>query len=74
MADFPVDLYTDFQNSPGRFLVSHELKMLLAYVTMHYEIEPLQERPVNSWVGPNILPPMKATIRVRRRKGEDTGL
>jgi cytochrome P450 len=61
-------------HSPGRFLVSHELKMLLAYITMHYEIEPLQERPPNTWIGQSVLPPMKATIRVRRRKAAETGL
>jgi len=59
---------------PGRFLVSHELKMLLAYATMFYEIEPLETRPVNTWFGQHVIPPMKAKIRVRRRKAEDVGL
>jgi cytochrome P450 len=53
---------------PGRFLVAQELKLLLAYASMHYEIEPLATRPPNTWFGAHILPPMKATIRVRRRK------
>jgi len=48
--------------------------MLLAYITIHYEIEPLQERSANTWMGQHVLPPMKATLRVRRRKPEDTGL
>ncbi|KIV98586.1 uncharacterized protein PV09_09620 [Verruconis gallopava] len=56
---------------PGRFLVSHELKLLLAYVTMHYDIESLESRPPNTWFGQHIIPPMKATIRIRRR-AEDT--
>jgi cytochrome P450 len=53
---------------PGRFLVSHELKLLLAYASMHYEIERLESRPPNTWFGQHIIPPMKATIRIRRRK------
>ena len=53
---------------PGRFFVALELKMLLAYMVMNYEIEPLATRPPNKWFGQNNLPPMKATIRVRRRK------
>jgi cytochrome P450 len=61
-------------HSPGRFLVSHELKMLLAYATMFYEIEPLEARPPNTWFGQHVIPPMKATIRVRRRKAADIGL
>ncbi|KAF2754375.1 cytochrome P450 [Pseudovirgaria hyperparasitica] len=52
---------------PGRFFVTHELKMYIAYVVMNYEIERLPERPANTWIGPTVLPPMKATIRVRRR-------
>jgi cytochrome P450 len=55
---------------PGRFLVAHELKLLLAYASMYYEIEPLETRPPNTWFGQHILPPMKGTIRVRRRKVE----
>jgi cytochrome P450 len=53
---------------PGRFLVAQELKLLLAYVSMHYEIEQPETRPPNTWFGAHILPPMKATIRIRRRK------
>jgi cytochrome P450 len=59
---------------PGRFLVSHELKLLLAYACMKYDIEPLEARPPNSWFGQHIIPPMKATIRIRRRKAESTEL
>jgi len=61
-------------DSPGRFLVSHELKMLLAYATMFYEIEPLESRPPNTWFGQHVIPPMKQTIRIRRRKPEDIGI
>lgn len=54
---------------PGRFFVSLELKILLAYMVMNYEVEPLPTRPPNTWFGQNNLPPFKATIRVRRRAG-----
>lgn len=52
---------------PGRFFVALELKMLLAYMVMNYEIEPLPTRPPNKWFGQTLIPPMKATIKVRRR-------
>lgn len=58
---------------PGRFMVAHELKMILAYMTMYYEIEPLEKRPESTWMGSTVLPPMTATIRVRRRKAEELG-
>ena len=54
---------------PGRFFVSLEMKLLLAYVVMNYEVEPLKTRPPNTWFGPTSLPPMKATIKVRRKEG-----
>ena len=52
---------------PGRFFVALSLKILLAYMVMNYEIEPLKTRPPNKWLGPTCLPPMKATIRIRRK-------
>ncbi|KAF1808680.1 cytochrome P450 [Eremomyces bilateralis CBS 781.70] len=55
---------------PGRFFVAYELKLLLAYIAMHYEMEPPTERPKNTWFGTSVLPPMDATIRVRRRNDE----
>ena len=54
---------------PGRFFVAFEMKLILAYIVMNYEIEPLKERPPNTWFGQNIFPPTKATIRVRRKEG-----
>ena len=54
---------------PGRFFVAFEMKLILAYIVMNYEIEPLKERPPNTWFGQNIFPSTKATIRVRRKEG-----
>ena len=53
---------------PGRVFTVTEMKLLLAYVIMNYDIKPLPKRPDNSFVGGSIIPPMKATISVRRGK------
>jgi hypothetical protein len=49
--------------------VQYELKMLLAYIVMNYEVEVLKERPENMWLGTSIIPNPKAGLRVRRREG-----
>lgn len=54
--------------SPGRWLVAQILKLLIAYITLHYDIQPLEERPLNTIFGDTNIPSMSATIRVRRRK------
>jgi hypothetical protein len=43
--------------------------MLLAYMVMNYDVQYLPERPPNKWFGANVVPDMKATIKVRRRTG-----
>jgi len=50
------------------------MKMMLAYILNTYDIEPVPERPKNIWVGSNILPPMAAKVRVRRKKTSGLGL
>jgi cytochrome P450 len=52
---------------PGRFFAANELKLLLAYMVLNYDIEPLEKRPDGKWIGQVSLPDMKATIKVRRR-------
>ncbi|EJD52147.1 cytochrome P450 [Auricularia subglabra TFB-10046 SS5] len=52
---------------PGRFFVAHELKMLLAYIFMNYDIKPLASRPPSTWIGRNHVPPMDACLEIRRR-------
>jgi cytochrome P450 len=54
---------------PGRFFAATEMKLLLAYIVMNYDIKSMETRPPNEFMGGNVLPPMKANIRVRRRKG-----
>ena len=53
---------------PGRFFAATELKLLVAYMVLNYDIKTLTERPQGQWFIENTLPPMKATISVRRRK------
>ncbi|KAL8728151.1 MAG: hypothetical protein Q9166_005601 [cf. Caloplaca sp. 2 TL-2023] len=53
---------------PGRFFIAVEIKLMLAYIVMNYDIEPLAVRPSNRWLGGIRLPPSKATIKVRRRE------
>lgn len=60
------DLLLSF--SPGRFFVGQELKMVFANLLLNYDIKPIAERPKTEWLGSVALPPMKATIEVRRRK------
>ncbi|KAK7753718.1 hypothetical protein SLS62_004341 [Diatrype stigma] len=52
---------------PGRFFASSELKLMLAYIVLNYDFEIQEKRPENFWFGMNRVPPMKATIRVKRR-------
>lgn len=54
---------------PGRFFIAVEIKLMLAYMVMNYEIEPLVQRPRNRWLGGIRLPPTKTMIRVKRREG-----
>lgn len=55
--------------SPGRFFVAHELKMVIAYLVLNYDIKPLAERPATKWIGMNIIPAVDTRIEVRRRSG-----
>ncbi|ETS73502.1 hypothetical protein PFICI_14448 [Pestalotiopsis fici W106-1] len=53
---------------PGRFFAANQLKIALAHILLHYEIEPISKRPGNQWFFGHIAPPLRDTIRVRRRK------
>ncbi|KAI1074134.1 cytochrome P450 [Whalleya microplaca] len=52
---------------PGRFFASTELKLMLAYIIMNYDFELQEKRPQNIWFGATRVPPLQATIRIRRR-------
>ncbi|KAK4096713.1 cytochrome P450 [Parathielavia hyrcaniae] len=53
---------------PGRFFAANELKLMMAHLVLHYDIELGGERPRNSWFGLNRVPPLQATIRIKRRE------
>ncbi|KAK0742392.1 cytochrome P450 [Apiosordaria backusii] len=57
---------------PGRFFVAHELKMILAYLLNNYDIKHIEKRPVPDWAGATVIPPIKATIEVKRRKAAES--
>jgi len=52
---------------PGRFFAALEMKLLLVYVVMNYDVRVIGKRPDNFVMGGTILPPMKAKIGVKRR-------
>ena len=52
--------------SPGRWFVAHLLKLIIAYITVNYDIEPLEKRPLNRIVGNSIVPSHSVTLKVRR--------
>ncbi|KAM6506353.1 hypothetical protein FSOLCH5_013340 [Fusarium solani] len=53
---------------PGRFFAANMLKLMLGYLVMNYDFEMQESRPKNMWIGVNRVPPMQATIKVRRRE------
>ena len=53
---------------PGRFFAANELKLMLSYMLLNYEFEPLSERPESKWIGSSLVPPTTATIKIRRRQ------
>jgi len=50
----------------GRFFAASTLKLMLAYIILNYDFEIQEKRAENVWFGSNRIPPMKATIRVKR--------
>lgn len=56
---------------PGRFIVDFELKMIMAYAFMYYDIEFPPEyngkRPPNVWMLEVMTPPAGVKIRVKRK-------
>ncbi|KAF4632466.1 hypothetical protein G7Y89_g5655 [Cudoniella acicularis] len=54
---------------PGRFFATQQLKLVLAYIAINYEIAPIPQRPANNWIVGSSGPPLKDTIRIRRIKG-----
>lgn len=55
--------------SPGRFFASQQMKLVLAYIALNYDIETIPKRPDNIWLVGSQGPPLDFKIRVRRRVG-----
>ncbi|KJZ76954.1 hypothetical protein HIM_03831 [Hirsutella minnesotensis 3608] len=53
---------------PGRFFVAHELKLIMAHLLLHYDMQSLSSRPEPRWLGATIIPPLGASINIRRKK------
>jgi hypothetical protein len=55
--------------SPGRFLASLELKSLMAYLLIHYDMKMENEgvRPADVWFGPSSEPARDVKVLFRRR-------
>lgn len=57
--------------SPGRHFAAYEMKLMLAYIVMNYDIKLEPERegvvPENIWIGSTIIPDSRVNILVRKR-------
>ncbi|KAI6323013.1 hypothetical protein MCOR30_007414 [Pyricularia oryzae] len=51
----------------GRFFASAELKLMLAHIVLHYELEKI-ERPLGKCYGMVRVPPMTAKLKIRTRR------
>ncbi|KAH7327064.1 cytochrome P450 [Rhexocercosporidium sp. MPI-PUGE-AT-0058] len=54
---------------PGRFFASQQLKLVLAYIALNYDIQPIASRPANDWFVGSQGPPLDVRVRIRRREG-----
>ncbi|KAF2491532.1 cytochrome P450 [Lophium mytilinum] len=52
---------------PGRFFSAHELKLLLAYIALNYDIQPLEERYANNEFS-DFSVPRDIELTIKRRK------
>lgn len=53
--------------SPGRFFASQHLKLLLAFILLNYDIQPV-DRPEDEWYGSSHMPNMAAGLTIRARQ------
>ncbi len=45
------------------------MKLVLAYIALNYDIEPIASRPDNDWWVGSQGPPLGVKVRIRRREG-----
>ncbi|KAM0811671.1 putative Cytochrome P450 [Seiridium cardinale] len=53
---------------PGRFFATALLKLMVAEALLGYEFEILTNKPKDSWFGVTRVPPLKAFIKIRKRR------
>ncbi|EAU90768.2 cytochrome P450 [Coprinopsis cinerea okayama7 len=53
---------------PGRFFAAVELKLMMAYVVLNYDVKCEGERPKNLWLGVTCAPNPKAKLLFRKRE------
>lgn len=60
-----------FTHSPGRFFASNELKALLAFVVLNYDVKLEKDgvRPPDEYFGNSIIPNRTAKVLFRKRAG-----
>lgn len=51
----------------GHFFVAIDLKLLLAYVFLKYDLEILPQRPDDWWMGTIVLLPIDAKLKIKMR-------
>jgi hypothetical protein len=56
-------------HSPGRYFAAQQLKLVLAYIALNYDIQPIPRRPDNNWFVGSAGPPLGDKISIRRREG-----
>ena len=52
---------------PGRFFAAQEMKLMLAHLVQHYDVEYMAERPTPQAIMETKLPSRSTIIRVRRK-------
>jgi len=52
---------------PGRFFAANQLKLLIVNFILNYDMQPLDKRPPNTPLGDIMIPPLTATMRIRRK-------
>ena len=73
----PSENYLSFglgkHSCPGRNFAAIAMKLFLAYLAVHYDVEAVHERPVFVSVGHFPIPPVSGRLRIRRKNsiGQD---
>jgi hypothetical protein len=68
-ACLPIGILTFDLNSPGRFFAVVEIKMILAYILLTYDVklDNASGRPLNYWLGVHVFPNPSILVSFRKR-------